>query len=173
MSKVKWNGKNLLKTIAENEAGATKLYKAIASEARIGEQFFELLAKDEERHEKIYNALLKDFSDKMDLELEQSDAEYVDLLVESNVLFDDELVEKAKKIFTKSQIFDLAEKAERDAVLFVTELQRLYPFNLYVFFISSSICRLIKLPYISYFFITYYCKFVSLYFSLICSIPIS
>jgi zona occludens toxin (predicted ATPase) len=71
--------------------------------------------------------LLKDFSDKMDLELEQSDAEYVDLLVESNVLFDDELVEKAKKIFTKSQIFDLAEKAERDAVLFVTELQRLYP----------------------------------------------
>jgi rubrerythrin len=127
MSTVKWNGRNLLKTIAENEAAATKLYRAIASEARIGEQFFELLAKDEERHEKIYNALFKEFSDKMDVELEQSDAEYVDLLVESNVLFDDELVEEAKKIFTKSQIFDLAERAERDAVLFVTELQRLYP----------------------------------------------
>jgi hypothetical protein len=50
MSTVKWNGKNLLKTIAENEASATKLYKAIAGEARIGEQFFEMLAKDEERH---------------------------------------------------------------------------------------------------------------------------
>ena len=127
MSTVKWNGKNLLKTIAENEAGATKLYRAIASEARIGEQFFEMLAKDEERHEKIYNALLREFSEKMDLELEESDAEYVDLLVESNVLFDDELIEKAKKIFTKAQIFDIAERAERDAVLFVTELQRLYP----------------------------------------------
>ncbi len=127
MSTVKWNGKNLLKTIAENEAGATRLYRAIASEARIGEQFFESLAKDEERHEKIYNALFEEFSGKMDLELEKSDAEYVDLLVESNVLWDDELVEKAKKIFTKSQIFDLAERAERDAVLFVTELQRLYP----------------------------------------------
>lgn len=127
MSTVKWNGKNLLKTIAENEAGATRLYRAIASEARIGEQFFESLAKDEERHEKIYNALFEEFSGKMDLELEKSDAEYVDLLIESNVLWDDELVEKAKKIFTKSQIFDLAERAERDAVLFVTELQRLYP----------------------------------------------
>ncbi len=127
MSTVKWNGKNLLKTIAENEAGATRLYRAIAKEARIGEQFFESLAQDEERHEKIYNALFEEFSGKMDLELEKSDAEYVDLLVDSNVLWDDELVEKAKKIFTKSQIFDLAERAERDAVLFVTELQRLYP----------------------------------------------
>lgn len=127
MSTVKWNGRNLLKTIAENEAAATRLYRIIAGEARIGEQFFELLAQDEERHEKIYNALFKKFSEKMDLELEASDAEYVDLLVESNVLFDDELVEKAKKIFTKSQIFDIAERAERDAILFVTELQRLYP----------------------------------------------
>ncbi len=127
MSTVKWNGRNLIKTIAENEAGATKLYRAIASEARIGEQFFELLAKDEERHEKIYNALYKEVSEKMDVDIEDSDAEYVDLLVESNVLVDDELIEKAKKIFTKAQIFDLAERAERDAVLFVTELQRLYP----------------------------------------------
>ncbi|NLJ59220.1 MAG: hypothetical protein GX339_10305, partial [Tissierellia bacterium] len=128
MSTVKWNGKNLIKTIAENEAAATKLYRAIAAEARIGEKFFEQLAQDEERHEKIYNKLLEKFSqNNMDLELEESDAEYVDLLVESNTLFDDELIEKAKKIFTKSQIFDLAERAERDAVLFVTELQRLYP----------------------------------------------
>jgi len=124
---IKWNGTNLLKTIAENEAGATKLYRAIASEARIGEQFFEKLAQDEERHEKIYNALLAKFSINIDLELEKDDVEYIDLLVENNMLFDEELIEKAKKIFTKNQIFDLAEKAERDAVLFVTELQNLYP----------------------------------------------
>ena len=127
MSTVKWDGRNLLKTIAENEAGATKLYRAIADEARIGEQFFEMLAKDEERHEKIYNALYEKFSENMYVELDKSDAEYVELLVESNILFDDELVEKAKKLFTKSQIFDLAERAERDAILFVTEMQRLYP----------------------------------------------
>lgn len=127
MKTVKWNGSHLLKTIAENEAAATKLYRAIGKEARIGEQFFEQLAQDEERHEKIYNKLFEEFSKTMDIEIEKEDAEYVDLLVESNVLFDDELVEKAKKIFTKSQIFDIAERAERDAILFVTELQRLYP----------------------------------------------
>lgn len=122
---VTWNGTKLLKMIAENEAGATKLYRAIASESRIGEKFFEKLAEDEERHEKIYNALLTKLSE--NIELEENDAEYIDLLVENNVLFDEELVDKARKIFTKQQIFDLAEKAERDAVLFVSELQRLYP----------------------------------------------
>lgn len=127
MSKVKWNGTKLLKTIAENEEATTKLYRAIASEARIGEKFFELLAEDEERHEKIYRALLKNHEEAMDLDLDVEDAEYVDLLVESNVVFTDELIEKAKKIYTKSQIFDIAERAERDAVLFVSELQRLYP----------------------------------------------
>lgn len=124
---VKWNGTNLLKTIAENERAATNLYRAIAAEARIGEQFFEQLANDEERHEKIYTALLERFEKNIVIEIDESDAEYVDLLIESNTLFDEELIEKAKKVFTKSQIFDIAEKAERDAVLFVTELQRLYP----------------------------------------------
>lgn len=124
---VKWDGTKLLKSIAENEAGAANLYRAIASEIRIGEQFFEKLAQDEERHEKIYDALLKKYAKNIELELEESDAEYMDLLIENNVLFDEGLIEKAKKVFTKSQIFDIAEKSERDAVLFVTELQRLYP----------------------------------------------
>ena len=124
---VKWNGVKLLKTIAENEAGATRFYRAIASEARIGEKFFEILAKDEERHEGIYNALLNKYSKDIDVEIDENDAEYMDLLVESNVAFDEKLVEKAKKLFSKDQIFDLAEKAERDAVMYVTELQRLYP----------------------------------------------
>ncbi len=124
---VKWNGANLLRTIAENEKSATNLYRAIAAEARIGEKFFEQLAEDEERHEKIYNALLVKFEKEIEIEIEQSEAEYVDLLIESNSLFDEELIEKARKVFTKSQIFDIAERAERDAVLFVTELQKLYP----------------------------------------------
>lgn len=124
---VKWNGTNLLKTIAENEKSATNLYRALASETRIGEVFFEQLANDEERHEQIYNALLKRFEKNIEIEIEEGEAEFADLLIESNTLFDEELVYKARKVFTKSQIFDLAEKAERDAILFVSELQKLYP----------------------------------------------
>lgn len=125
--KVKWDGLKLLQSVAANEAAATKMYKALASEAKIGEKFFENLAKDEERHEMIYNALLEQYSKGIEVELEESDAEYMDLLVENNVPFDEKIIEKAKKIFTKSQIFELAENAERDSVMFVIELQRLYP----------------------------------------------
>jgi rubrerythrin len=124
---IKWSGMKLLKTIAENEAGATKFYRAIANEARIGEKFFEILANDEQRHEGIYNTLLNKYSKDIDVEIDEKDAEYMDLLVDNNFVFNEELIEKAKKLFTKDQIFDLAEKAERDTVLYVTELQRLYP----------------------------------------------
>lgn len=124
---VKWSGVNLLKAITENEAGATKFYREIAKEARIGEQFFEQLAQDEERHEKIYGALLKRYEKNIEVELEESDAEYLDLLIESNSPFDDDLIEEAKKMWDKRQIFEIAEQAERDAILFVSELIRLYP----------------------------------------------
>lgn len=124
---VKWNGANLIKTIADNENSAANLYRAIAQETRIGEVFFEQLADDEEKHNKIYNALLQKYEKEFDVEIEESDAEFVDMLIENNTTFDEELVNKARKVFTKSQIFDIAEKAERDAILFVQELQRLYP----------------------------------------------
>ena len=124
---VKWNGTKLLKTIAENEAAAAKFYKTIAVEARIGEKFFEILAKDEERHEGIYKALLDKHSKDVEVELDENEAGYMDALVENNLVFDEKLIEKAKNMFTKDQIFDLAEKAERDTVMCVNELQRLYP----------------------------------------------
>lgn len=124
---VKWNGTKLLKTIAENEAAAAKFYRDIAAEARIGEKFFEILANDEERHEKIYNALMDNHSKDIEVELDETDAGYMDSLIENNLVFDETLIENAKKLFTKDQIFDLAEKAERDTVMYVVELQRLYP----------------------------------------------
>ncbi len=124
---VKWNGMKLLKTIADNEAAAAKFYKTIASEARIGEGFFDILAKDEERHEGIYKALLDKHAKDVDVEIDENDAGYMDSLVDNNLVFDEELIEKAKNIYTKDQIFDLAEKAERDTVMYVIELQRLYP----------------------------------------------
>ncbi|MEL7647705.1 MAG: hypothetical protein AAGU76_06400 [Sedimentibacter sp.] len=124
---VKWNGTKLLKTIAGNEAAAAKFYRDIAAEARIGEKFFEILATDEERHEKIYNALMDKHSKDIEVELDETDAEYMDSLIENNLVFDEMLIENAKKLFSKDQIFDLAEKAERDTVMYVVELQRLYP----------------------------------------------
>lgn len=124
---VKWDGARLLKSIAENEVSAAKLYRAIAENANIGEKFFEKLAEDEERHKKIYDGLLKKYAEDLELNLEKDDAEYIDLLIDNNTVFDESLIDKAKHISVKSQILDIAERSERDAVLFVTELQRLFP----------------------------------------------
>lgn len=124
---VKWNGANLIKTIADNENSTANLYRTIAQETRIGEVFFEQLANDEERHNKIYNALLKKYEKELDIQIEETDAEFMDMLIENNTTFDEELINQARNVFTKSQIFDIAERAERDALLFVQELQRLYP----------------------------------------------
>ena len=120
---VKWDGARLLKSIAENEVSAAKLYRAIAENANIGEKFFEKLAEDEERHKKM----LKKYAEDLELNLEKDDAEYIDLLIDNNTVFDESLIDKAKHISVKSQILDIAERSERDAVLFVTELQRLFP----------------------------------------------
>ena len=124
---VKWDGAKLLKTIAANEESAAKLYRAIAENANIGAKFFEILAADEERHQKIYEALLVKYASNLGLELDETYSEYVDLLIKNNVLFDSKLIEKAKTITIRSQILDIAERSERDAILFVTELQKMYP----------------------------------------------
>ena len=124
---VKWDGTKLLKTIVANEESTAKLYRAIAENANIGAKFFEILAADEERHQKIYEALLVKYADKLGLELDETYSEYVDLLIKRNVVFENKLIEDAKTIAMRDQILDIAERSERDAVLFVTELQKMYP----------------------------------------------
>jgi rubrerythrin len=124
---VKWDGTKLLKTIVANEESTAKLYRAIAENANIGAKFFDILAADEERHKMIYEALLEKYADKLGLELDEAYSEYVDLLIRRNVVFDNKLIEDAKTIDRRDQILEIAERAERDAILFVSELQKMYP----------------------------------------------
>ncbi|MHC1717776.1 MAG: ferritin family protein [Acidaminococcaceae bacterium] len=124
---VKWDGTKLLKTIIANEESTAKLYRAIAENAHIGAKFFDILAADEERHKMIYEALLVQYADKLGMELDEAYSEYVDLLIRRNVVFDNKLIEDAKTIDRRDQILEIAERAERDAILFVSELQKMYP----------------------------------------------
>ena len=124
---VNWDGTKLLKTIVANEESMAKLYRAIAENANIGAKFFEILAADEERHKKIYEALSVKYADKLGLELDEAYSEYIDLLIRRNVVFDNKLIEDAKTIDRRDQILEIAERAERDAILFVSELQKMYP----------------------------------------------
>lgn len=127
---VQWDGAELLNTIIFNEKKVAEFYRQIAANAdpKTGSLFFEKLAQDEERHESIYIALLQQMEGRTMLDLEEDDAAYMDLLLEFNLAKDfDDILKDSKRILGRTQIYDLAERVERDAVFFVSELMRLYP----------------------------------------------
>lgn len=126
----KYDGTEFFKMMADNEKAVGALYRQLAGDAKFGGKFFERLAKDEDRHYHLYTALLDKFAQGQGPAAEVSDAEgqYLDLLIKNNSLRDaDELLQRVAKITDKDEIYEIAERAERDAVLFVTELIGLYP----------------------------------------------
>ncbi len=122
------DGKKFLELIAGNEKKVAALYRQIGEESGIGKEFFEKMAKDEDKHEIIYRGLIEKFTRELSLETEAERAQYVDLLIENDLLADVEgLLANARKVNFKSQIFDIAERVERDSVLYVNEFMDLYP----------------------------------------------
>ncbi len=118
------------KMMAANEKAVAAFYRQVAGDAKAGAAFFEKLAKDEDRHFDIYTALLKknEGTKGLSVEVSEDQAEYIKLLVENNMLKDaDKLLQKAAKTTDRDEIFDLAERAERDSVLYVEELITLFP----------------------------------------------
>lgn len=122
------DGKKFLELIAENETKVAALYRQIGNEAGLGKEFFEKMAKDEDKHQIIYRGLIEKFTKELALETDAERVEYVDLLIENDMLADvDGLLANARKVNFKSQIFDVCERVERDSVLYVNEFMDLYP----------------------------------------------
>ena len=125
-----FDGTDFFKMMAVNEQATAAMYRQFAANVKLGAQFFENLAKDEERHYAIYTALLKKYADSKGLTVEVTDdqAEYLELLVKNNAVTEaDALAKKAATFTDKDELYALAEQGERDAVLFVQELIGLYP----------------------------------------------
>ncbi|MHC1770118.1 MAG: ferritin family protein [Flexilinea sp.] len=125
-----WDGTEFIKMMVENEKAVGTLYRQLAGDSKFGAKFFENLARDEDRHYNIYTALLNKYAGSKDLTIDVSEEyeKYLNLLVGNNMLINaDKLLEKAAKATNKDEIYDLAERSERDSVLFVEELINIYP----------------------------------------------
>ena len=48
------DGKAILELLAKNELEVAKVYRYLAEEANFGDLFFELMAKEEDRHHDVY-----------------------------------------------------------------------------------------------------------------------
>lgn len=125
-----WNGNVLLDTIIQNEEKSVELYQYIASTLKDEDQkeLFISLSNDEERHAKIYNAIKRKFVENREIKIAEEDRAYLELLIVNNIFSNgkDHMAE-IKKLLESMDPYDLAEKLERDAILYVLELQELYP----------------------------------------------
>ena len=125
-----WNGNILLDTIIQNEEKSVELYQYIASTLKDEDQkeLFISLSNDEERHAKIYKAIKRKSSESSEIKIEEEDMAYLELMILNNIFSNgkDHMAE-IKKLLATMNPYDLAEKLERDAILYVLELQDLYP----------------------------------------------
>lgn len=94
---------------------------ADAMEDGVVKNLFLKLAKDEQDHEKTYKELLNRLQDD-DFVIDEEDT-FLDLLIDMNSMVTDEKkIEKAKKVLSKREALLIAEKLEKDTILFLNEL---------------------------------------------------
>lgn len=125
-----WDGADLIKMMMDNEEAVASLYRQLADNVHFGGKFLELLAEDEDRHHDMYKDLLKKIqgTPALNVDITEEQEQYLKLLIERNMLNDTvKLMDEAENITTKDDLFDLAERIERDSILFVEELIDLYP----------------------------------------------
>ncbi|MHC1721304.1 MAG: ferritin family protein [Clostridiaceae bacterium] len=122
---VSYDGKKLMQTIISTEEKVSGLYKELSEKVKDkhAKKVFESLAADEAKHAKMYSALLEKITESGTSEITEEDAKYTDLLISSNIYTN----ENKLKRYIKSDALQLAEKIERDEILFYERLIRIFP----------------------------------------------
>lgn len=120
-----YNGKELLMLLVESEKKVAELYHDLSGKVSHpkAKAVFEKLAKDEERHEEIYTALMNKFEGDLSIEVDDDALEFLESLVKFSYFRNDAV----KKRFVKEDALVVAEKIERDTLILVQELRSLYP----------------------------------------------
>lgn len=120
-----FDGRKLFKTIILHEAEVAKLYKNLAENMKDkkAKALFENLSSDELRHEKIYQGLLEKLPNGGMLELSEEDLEYTEMLIKTHIFQNADV----KNRYNKQDALVIAEKVERDSIIFVEQVRSLFP----------------------------------------------
>ncbi|MDW7678373.1 MAG: ferritin family protein [Bacillota bacterium] len=127
---VEFSASKLLQVLVRNEAKVAELYTNLAGQMEVGKgaNLFQLLAEDEKRHEKIYSELLNRLPENGTKEVTEEDLAYLESLMENDMFADaDKSLEKIKGKYTKDEALEIAEKVERDGIMYIYEMQTLFP----------------------------------------------
>ncbi|MBN2287008.1 MAG: ferritin family protein [Tissierellales bacterium] len=120
-----FDGKQILSTFVKMEEGVAKYYAELAEVApdEKSKALFLRLSLEEEKHQKMYAALLDKHAGEMDREFSEEEIEYTQSLIDENLT--------GKHSFDKNMklkdSLELAEKMEKDGILFVHQMMSMYP----------------------------------------------
>lgn len=118
------NSTNVLETLIQLEQNGYKFYQEAAKDMEEGvtKNLFLKLAKDEQDHEKVYRDLLEKQTDTSEISFNE-DTSYINLILKLNsMVTDDKKLEKTKKVKSKREALIIAEKLEKDTIIFLNEL---------------------------------------------------
>lgn len=120
-----FDGKQILSTFVKMEEEVTKYYAELAENApdEKSKALFARMSQEEDRHNRMYSALLEKHGGEMTREFSEEEVEYVKSLIEENITSKHEFDKNMK--FADSLL--LAEKMEKDGILFVHQMMGMYP----------------------------------------------
>lgn len=122
---MKFDGAQILSTFVKMEEEVSQYYSDLAENAGDDKSrnLFKRLSLEEDNHHKMYRKLLELHSNDLLREFTEEEIEYTNSLINENI--------KEKHKFDKSMklkdALNLAEKMERDGILFVYQMMELYP----------------------------------------------
>lgn len=122
---MKFDGAQILSTFVKMEENVSQYYSNLAEQAedKKSKQLFERLALEEDKHQHMYRRLLEVHGENMVREFSDEEIEYTKSLIEENI--------SEKQLDDKSMILrdalEVAEKMEKDGILFVYQMMEMYP----------------------------------------------
>jgi rubrerythrin len=122
---INYDGRKLLSTIIMTEENVAALYKDLSEKVNdtSAKKVFLNLSEDEEKHKNMYTNILSKLPNGGKVDLTEDEVEYTELLINTNIFTNG----KVKSRYLKSDALVMAEKIERDSILFYTQLKRLFP----------------------------------------------
>ena len=122
---INYDGRKLLSTIIMTEENVAALYRDLSDKVSdaTAKKVFLNLSEDEEKHKIMYTNIISKLPNGGKVYLTEDEVEYTELLINTNIFTN----EKVKSRYLKSDALVMAEKIERDSILFYTQLIRLFP----------------------------------------------
>lgn len=120
-----YDGKKLINTIIMTEEKVAELYRSLAEKVndQTAKNVFLGLAKDEDKHKSMYTNILAKIPNDGRIELTEDEIEYTELIIDTSIFVNAEV----KSRYLKSDALIVAEKIEKDSILFYTQMKKLFP----------------------------------------------